>query len=334
MQKVKVRKRAYQRQVKILLLLILLAAGAALMVLAQRSALRGQTADDIEDKLRISVIMPHNNDGYWSKVIEGCQAAAAEYHSKVDVKTYFPQFNYNIGQMTALIEQQIAARVDAVIVQGNENPDYKKALEKAGREGIQVILIDTDIRDDSLPHLYIGTDNVKAGDELGRRLIELTGGQAAVAVLSGEKGYSNLEERYRGVREAVAQYPGIRLLSISYDHYDTMTVLNQIRQLRAETPMADTLVCLEGTAGRVLGERFSLGDKPFKHIIAVDDTDGTLKGVRSGVIDAVMVQQPCEMGRLAVEQAAEQPGRCKALYTGIQWVTPDMAAGEAGYEKP
>lgn len=334
MQEVRDRKSAYQGQVKLLLLLVLMAAGAAAMVLTEGVVLRGRTADDIENKLRISVIMPHNNDGYWSKVIVGCQAAAVEYHSKVDVKTYFPQLNYNIDQMTALIKQQIAARVDAVIVQGNENPDYKKALEKASREGIQVTLIDTDIQDDFMPHLYIGTDNVKAGDELGKRLIKLTGGQAAVAVLSGEEGYSNLEERYRGVREAVAQCPGIRLLSISYDHYDTMTVLNQIRQIKTETPKADTLVCLEGTAGRVLGEQFSLGDKPFKHIIAFDNTDGTLMGVRSGVIDAVMVQQPYEMGRLAVEQAAGQPGRCETLHTGIQWVTPDMATGEAGYDKP
>lgn len=333
------RKSVCQKWGRIILVLILLAVGAAAIFLTVRGSLAGKTEEDIEGKLRISVIMPHNNDGYWSKVMEGCQAAAVQYRSEVDVKTYFPQFNYNIDQMTTLIKQQIAAKVDAVIVQGNENADYKKALETAGGAGIQVVLIDTDIQRGFIPHLYIGTDNAEAGAELGRRLIKLTGGQAAVAVLSGEEGYSNLEERYQGVKEAVDHCPGIRLLSISYDRYDTMTVINQIRRIKEETPEADTLICLEGTAGRTLGEQFTLEEKPFRHIIAFDDTDGTLEGIRSGVIDAVMVQQPYEMGRLAVERlaverVAEQSGRCETLYTGLQWVTLDSLKGEADYDMP
>ena len=87
----------------------------------------------------------------------------------MDIKILKPQLNYNIPQMVELLKQQIAAKVDVLVVQGNEDEEYIDTLKEAWSEGIQIICVDTDIK--SFPeHLYIGTDNYEAGRAMGEEL--------------------------------------------------------------------------------------------------------------------------------------------------------------------
>ena len=92
---------------------------------------------------RVSAILPHHDDGYWSFVGEGILDAAKNL--PLDVKIDTPNLNYNVEQMTELILQQVAAQVDALIVQGIDDPEYIAALETARAQGIRVVLVDTDL---------------------------------------------------------------------------------------------------------------------------------------------------------------------------------------------
>ena len=191
-------------------------AGALLLAFS----LGGCTAsDDVRGDdtatMRISAILPHNDYGYWTTVAEGVMEAGERL--PVDTKVYLPQLNYNVAQMTELIRQQIAAQVDAIIAQGIEDETYLAALEEARGRGIRIVFVDTDVPD--FPdHLYVGTDNYQAGRRMGERLVQVTGGQARVAVLSGAPGYPNLELRLKGLRDAVRDETGIEITRVEYDH--------------------------------------------------------------------------------------------------------------------
>ncbi len=276
------------------------------------------------DKVRVSVILPHSDDGYWSNIEKGITDTAETYKDEMDVQIYIPQLNYNTGQMTELIKQQVAAQVDTIIVQGIDDSDYRKALIKAWRKGIQIIFVDTDL--EGFPsHLYVGTDNYAAGVLLGEKLIEISGGAAKIAILSGASNYSNLQERCLGLYESTKAYSDINFVRLDYDNYDGLTVVNKYKKIHTENPEIDTLICIEGTGGQTLGTVFDEKQPEYAHILAFDDSELARQGIKNGVLDGVIAQATWEMGRKTIEETVryEKTGTYSSncIHTELRWVT-------------
>lgn len=270
---------------------------------------------------RVSVILPHKDDGYWNLIMEGIEEAERENDSdyRIDINTLIPQLNYNIPQMTDLLKQQIAAKVDYIVVQGNEDGEFQSVLRKACDQGIQVICVDTDISD--FPeHLYVGTDNVEAGRMLGEHLVELTGGTAVAAVISGAEEYQNLQQRMDGFREVVDEYPGIEIKQVAYDNYDGLTAMRIYKELSG---VADTLVCLEGTGGMTLESIYSEHGDEYDYVIGFD----AHTGAKNHVLDGIVKQDTNRMGRQVVEEIRRhiETGAYSSdcIYTDICWVTAE-----------
>lgn len=271
------------------------------------------------DITRVTVILPHFDDGYWMLIEEGIEQSGEKLKKScgMDIKILKPQLNYNIPQMVELLKQQIAAKVDVLVVQGNEDEEYIDTLKEAWSEGIQIICVDTDIK--SFPeHLYIGTDNYEAGKMLGEELINVTDGEANVVLISGEPGFSNLEERLEGLQDAVKDYPKIHLGDVQYDDYDGLTVMKMYYQ---NTEGADTIVFLEGTGGVTISSQFKQRDDQYEHILGFD----AFYGVISGAIDGIIKQDTNMMGEQVVEEIANfiRNGEysSETVYTDTQWLT-------------
>ena len=280
-----------------------------------------RTEEEDREIVRVSVILPHDDDGYWILIQDGIQQTGDKLEEEYgfDVNVIMPQLNYNIPQMVDLLEQQIAAQTDVLVVQGNDDAEYISTLKKAWNQGIQIVLVDTDI-EDFPDHLYIGSDNYEAGKLLGEQLIRITGGTSRVAVVSGEPGYSNLEERLNGLKDAVKDYPDIQLGAVRYDHYDGLTVRKLYYSLADQ---ADTIVFLEGTGGVTLSSQFSTDDRIYSHLLGFD----AYEGVFNGVLDGIVKQNTFGMGKKVVEEIAEyvQTGSYSKdnVYTDVQWVTQE-----------
>lgn len=273
------------------------------------------------ETMRISAILPHNDYGYWTTVANGLNDAAAQL--PIDVKIHLPDLNYNVGMMTQLIEQQTAAQVDALVVQGIDDPDYIAALKNAQDQGTLVVLVDTDLSDFDAD-LYVGTDNYEAGLQMGKNLARVTERKANVAVLSGAPGYPNLEMRLQGICDAVEKYPGIQILRLEYDNYDAMTVMEKYYLIRRESPQIDTLVAIEGTGGQTLGQ---LGVSEFDHTLVFDYCDESLQGLKNGCFDGILGQQNYEMGVICAEELYRHfmtgSFSQEKIYTSVNWITVD-----------
>lgn len=281
--------------------------------------------------MRISAILPHNDFSYWTELANGIWEAAQEL--PVDVKIYTPQMSYNVHQMTELIRQQTAAQVNAIIVQGTEDEDYLKALEAAQEQGIQIVFVDTDVPEFA-DHLYVGTDNYQAGYETGLHLIEMSGGSAKVAVMSGASEFPNLNLRLKGIQDAVANEEDVQILRVEYNNFDALTAVEIYHAVQKENSNIDTLVCIEGTGAHALGMS-PVGERKLKNLIGFDDSVGGLAGVRSGLIDGLIVQENKKMGKLCIEELYRwhETGAYSSdkILTGVAWVTAEDLPEEANY---
>lgn len=293
----------------------------ALLVLCCGCSRQGQVSAHNTQTPRVAAILPHHDDGYWSFLGDGILDAAKNL--PLDVKIYTPNINYNVELMTELILQQVAAQVDALIVQGIDDPEYIAALETTKAQGIRIVLVDTDLSGFQAD-LYVGTDNREAGRQMGQHLIEVTGGKANVAIMSGDIGYPNLDQRIQGIREAIQNYPGIQIQRIEYDKYDAMTVMEKYYDILNSTPKIDTLVGIEGTMGQTLSLLEASG---YRHILVFDANDESLSGLKNGLFDGIMCQQNYHMGEVCIQELNQlftggSFSRDK-IYTSVDWMTAE-----------
>lgn len=246
---------------------------------------------------RVSVIFPHEDDGYWNLIQNSLDKRKEEYRKKynIDMKYLVPQLNYNIEQMVELIYQETAAKTDVLVVQGNENETYIAALRKAQEMGIQIICVDTDISE--FPeHLYIGTDNYQAGKILGEQLVAYSASKdCKTVIISGEKEYLNLEQRLAGFQDAIQGTENIEIIAIAYDHFDGLTSLRLFYEYAST---ANTIVFLEGVPGTTLDTVYSGKLQEYEYILGFD----AVEGVERETLDGVVVQDTDRMGVEVLEQ--------------------------------
>ena len=128
---------------------------------------------------------------------------------------------------------------------------------------------------------------------------------------------------------------GIEIARVEYDQYDALTVMEKYHLIQEEDPQVDTLVCIEGTGAQTLGQ-LAEADSSFRHILGFDDSDDGLAGVRSGLIDGLMIQQNRLMGARCVEELNRwnETGAYseEQIHTDVRWITAADLDEEGNYE--
>jgi ribose transport system substrate-binding protein len=118
----------------------------------------------------------------------------------------------DMAEQARIIEDAISQGVDAIGVSCNDPDGCIDPINSAIEAGIPVMTWDSD-SPDSGRFTYLGVDNYTGGYEAGRLLVQEMGETGKVALLTGVPGAFNLEERIRGFKDYVAQFPGIEVVT-------------------------------------------------------------------------------------------------------------------------
>ena len=147
---------------------------------------------------------------------DGCMKAAEEMsglYEGVEVEClYLGSVNSDMAEQARVIEDAISQGVDAIGVSCNDPDGCVDPINAAIDAGIQVMTWDSD-SPDSNRFTYLGVDNYTGGWAAGELLVKAMGEEGKVALLTGVPGAFNLEERIRGFKDYVAQYPGIEIVA-------------------------------------------------------------------------------------------------------------------------
>ncbi len=107
------------------------------------------------------------------------------------------------------IRSLIAQRVDVIGVAPLVETGWDEVFQEAKDAGIPIILVDR--RADVPPDLYaafMGSDFLEEGRNAARALARLTNGQARIVELVGTPDSTPANDRYKGFREVLKDYPG------------------------------------------------------------------------------------------------------------------------------
>ena len=165
---------------------------------------------------------------------------------------------------------------------------------------------------DSKRECYVGTDNVAAGRQAGDLIKEALPQGGRIAIFVGKLDARNAQERLQGIKEAIA---GSR--SRSSTCAPTTPIRFGPRRTSSEMlvshPDVAALVGLWSYNGpAILNAVRDAGKIGQVKIVAFDEDDETLTGVKSGAIVGTVVQQPYRV-RLPVDHAAGEGAHGRSL---------------------
>ncbi len=112
------------------------------------------------------------------------------------------------------IREFIAMKVDVIGISPVVETGWDEVFQEAKDAGIPLILVDrrADVPDD-LYVSYLGSDFVEEGRNAARVMADITHGQANIVELVGTIGSAPANDRYKGFREILHNYPNMKIMA-------------------------------------------------------------------------------------------------------------------------
>jgi ribose transport system substrate-binding protein len=228
---------------------------------------------------------------YWQEAGAGLDDAAKQMGVKAELtgpEKFDPQAELQAFQ------QAVASKPSGILVSVTRPELFQDAINGAISQGIPVICVDSDAPD-SKRVMFIGTDNFRAGEESGKRLAQILQGKGQIVVIT-IPGQFNLDERVRGLQEALKKDPELKIIQTVNDNGDPRVANDSISGLLQGKPKFDGIVALEASGGSGAAEALHRLDMAGKiPIVAFDKDPETLDWVERGVITATVTQKPYVM---------------------------------------
>jgi ribose transport system substrate-binding protein len=228
---------------------------------------------------------------YWQEAKTGFLTAAHEMGVKAEFTgpdTYSPSEELKAFQSAA------ATRPSGILVSPAQPGPFQEPINRAIEQGIPVICVDSD-SPNSHRIMFIGTDNYDAGVTSGKLIAGLMHGRGRIVVIT-IPGQFNLDERLRGVQDALKSYSYMSVYEIANDQGVPQPADQEISSLLQRNVEVDGILCLEASGGPGAAravDRYGQGGK--LPLVAMDANPETLDWISKGVITATVAQKPYTM---------------------------------------
>jgi ribose transport system substrate-binding protein len=233
----------------------------------------------------------NNAADFWTIARKGTEQADAELAGAT--------VEFRLGDGTAaeqkrIVDDLLAKGVDGMAISPVDPANQTGMLNDAARQTV-VFTHDSDAPD-SRRECYVGTDNVAAGREAGGLIKEALPQGGRIAGFVGKLDARNAQERLQGIKEAIAGST-ISIIDVRTDDTDQVRAKANVSEMLVSHPDVAALVGLWSYNGpAILSAVRDAGRIGQVKIIAFDEDDETLTGVKSGAIMGTVVQQPYEFG--------------------------------------
>lgn len=254
-----------------------------------------------EEPKKISLILKTQSGDYWKNVRRGAEVAAKEFNVNVDFTS--PKDENDIDGQITLVNAAIERKTDALILAPNDYNGLANVTEKAASKKMPVLVIDSKLNSNKI-YSYITTDNVKAGEMAGEKLVSLSGATSKIAIINFVQGSRNNKEREQGLLQLISKYPKVKVAYIDYVSPDSESASVLTKKLVLGDDKIDTIIALNYISSIGVAQAIDeMGLAGKVNVIAFDNTPEEIEFLEKGVIQATVTQSPFGMGYLAVKYA-------------------------------
>jgi ribose transport system substrate-binding protein len=233
----------------------------------------------------------NNAADFWTIARRGTEKADTEL---ADVTVEFRLGDGTAAAQKRIVDDLLAKGVDGIAISPVDPANQTAMLNDAAKQAL-VFTHDSDAPD-SKRECYIGTDNVAAGRQAGDLIKEALPQGGRIAVFVGKLDARNAQERLQGIKESIAGSK-VEIIDVRTDDTDQVRAKANVSEMLVGHPDVAALVGLWSYNGPAILNAVRDANKIGQvKIIAFDEDDETLTGVKAGAIVGTVVQQPYEFG--------------------------------------
>lgn len=280
----------------------------------------------IEERKLSLIYIPKVVDGtndFWKALILGARMAAKEYNADIEIKA--PAEENDVEGQNQLLKESIKEKPDAILFSPSSFTESDELLKEAKEKKIKISFIDSYV-DEPLQDLTVATDNLEAGELLGKFAASLLGPEDQIAIVSHVKGVSTAVEREEGFRKGLGDLAD-NIVEVVYcnSRYELSRQLTT--ELMEKYPDLKMIAGMNeySSVGAARAVKAS-GAKDRIVVVGVDSSQEAVQLMENGVFKGLVVQKAFKMGYLGVKETVRMlRGKSyqKDVNSGCQLVTPE-----------
>lgn len=280
----------------------------------------------IEERRMSLVYIPKVEDStndFWKALILGTKMAAKEYNADIEIKA--PAEENDIERQNELLKEAISEEPDAILFSPSSFTESNDLLKEAKEKGIRISFIDS-YTEEKVQDLTVATDNLEAGEKLGKFAATLLGPDDQIAIVAHVKGVSTAVEREEGFRKGLGDLAK-NIVEVVYcdSQYEKSRKLTQ--ELMEKYPNLKMVAGMNeySSVGAARAVK-AAGAKDRIQVVGVDSSQEAVQLMENGVFKGLVVQKAFKMGYIGVKETILMlRGKSyeKDVNSGCELVTPD-----------
>ena len=280
----------------------------------------------IEERKLSLIYIPKVVDGtndFWKSLILGAKMAAKEYNAEIGILA--PSEENDVERQNELLKEAIEKKPDAILFSPSSFTESDALLKEAKEDGIRIGFIDSYTKE-AIQDRTVATDNLEAGEKLGKFAATLLGPEDQIAVVAHVKGVSTAVEREEGFRKGLGKLAD-NIVEVVYcdSQYEksrqlTVELMKKYPNLKMIAGMNE--YSSVGAARAVK----AAGAKDRIQVVGVDSSQEAVQLMENGVFKGLVVQKAFKMGYMGVKETVLMlRGKKyeKDVNSGCELVTPE-----------
>lgn len=275
------------------------------------------------DRYEVAVVPKGLVHEFWLTVKAGADAAGDEYGAEILWKG--PEQETDVAKQINIMQDMISRDVDAIVMAACDAQGLVDVVEEAVAAGIPVVTIDSGV-DSEAPVTHVATDNLAGAKAAAEELVRLIGGTGKVGLIPFVPGAATSELRERGFKDGLEGHPEVELVATLYSYSDVARGMSATEDMLTSNPDLDGIFAANESGAMGAVQALEAANKAGEvKLVAFDAAERQVEALRAGTIQALVVQNPFQMGYQGVKAAIDHlqgrdvPGR---IDTGVTVVTP------------
>lgn len=252
---------------------------------------------------KIAVLVHAYGNEFYSEVVSGMEAAAAEYSNYgIELEPHFLK-GYDAVRQYDTLKEIASSAPTGLIITPIDDGRIAGQLSRMSKNRTLVVTLNADIADADR-FCYVGCDYYSSGQTAAALfgMMFPKGSPVSIVIVAGSLRQSGHKQRIKGFNDAIKNdYPNITVSDILENDDDNELSQRLIRRLYTERSAPDGIYfCAGGISGGLKAVReFSEAHPP--RIITVDETGPVRRALQDGTVQATITQDPFRQGYQAVK---------------------------------
>jgi ribose transport system substrate-binding protein len=280
---------------------------------------------------KLALIQGTKADNFY--VTMGCGAEAEAKKLGYSISVQGPA-DFAAPEQIPIVNAVTASKPAAVLIAPTDTHALIGPMQAMKSAGIKVIQVDTTVDNTSIASASISSNNIKGGELAAAELAKEMGDKGSVVVMNEQAGVSTTEARIKGFMIGIKKYPNITVLPTQYVGDNPSKAAAAITSLySAHQDLGGVFATNVLVAQGVDTGLKTAGVSQKVKIIGYDADPTQIADLKSGVVDALIAQEPYQEGVDGVQQAvnAIQGKPTKSILTGLAVLTRANLAANSKY---